>query len=437
MKTKINWKMRNLIILIVLLKFNTNSLGQIQVTKEKQKAIVDKLANEIISRYLNSQTANLLADSLNKFGNNATKSIESNAFIDAVSGVLRVKGNDTHLSFYYDSLKYKAYLQDDSVKRKLEFERERRINFGFTKVDILEGNIGYIEMIKFSDFSAEVTAEKIASVMNFVQHTEALIIDLRSNGGGDERTIDIFKTYFFPEVGQLYFDTISKQETYLTLPFVNGARYLNRPVYIAIGKATFSAAEKFTYLLQKYKKAIIVGEKTKGGGHSGHSVSILDGYLSFIPTGNANDPLENVGITPDYNTKESNAVIYAKYLYYKSQLENKLNYEPDKVLWNITSCEYLLKLNPNLEYKFNDNYLGEYENGRTIFLKDSQPFLKYSRGSFPLVQINENEFIVDGDDTFGKANCRIAFSTDKSKKGIDNRIFVNDKINHKYFLKNK
>ena len=77
MKTKINWKMRNVIILIVLLKFNTNSLGQIQVTKEKQKVIVDKLANEIIARYLNSQTANLLADSLNKFGNNATKSIES------------------------------------------------------------------------------------------------------------------------------------------------------------------------------------------------------------------------------------------------------------------------------------------------------------------------------------------------------------------------
>jgi C-terminal processing protease CtpA/Prc len=435
MKIKMNWKIRALITLSLFLKLNTISFGQIQVTKEKQKAIVEKLANEIIDRYLNSQIANIVADSLKKFGNNATKTIESNAFIDAISGVLRVKGNDTHLSFYYDSLKYKVYLQDDSVKRKLEFEREKKINFGFTKVDILEGNIGYIEMIKFSDFSAEVTAYKIASVMNFIQHTDALIIDLRSNGGGDGRTIDIFKTYFFPEVGQIYFDSISKQESYLTLPFVSGARYLNRPVYIVTGKGTFSAAEKFTYFLQKYKKAIIVGEKTKGGGHSGHSVSILDGYLSFIPTGNAKDPLENVGITPDYNAKESEAVIYAKYLYYKTQLDDKLNYEQDKVLWNITSCEYLLKLKPISKYKFNSTYLGEYENGRTIILVDSQPFIKYSRGSFPLVQINENEFIVDGDDTFGKANCRIAFNTDTNKKGIDNRIFVNDKINHKYFLK--
>jgi hypothetical protein len=45
------------------------------------------------------------------------------------------------------------------------------------------------------------------------------------------------------------------------------------------------------------------------------------------------------------------------------------------------------------------------------------------------------EFIVDGDDYFGKGNSRISFNTDKSKPGSEHRVFVNDKINSKYFNK--
>ena len=90
---------------------------------------------------------------------------------------------------------------------------------------------------------------------------------------------------------------------------------------------------------------------------------------------------------------------------------------------------------PVKKFKFDIKNVGEYENGRSVFLKDKQPFIKYKRGTFPLVQISENEFIIDGDDMFGKANSRITFNTDKNKLGIDHRVFIREEINHKYFLK--
>jgi hypothetical protein len=200
-------------------------------------------------------------------------------------------------------------------------------------------------------------------------------------------------------------------------------------------KGTFSAAEKFTSLLQQSKRAIVIGEKTIGGGHSGRSVPILDGFLAFIPTGGENDPLENVGVTPDYSIKESETLIYAKYQYYKSLLSETNREEYAKTLWYMENCKYLMKIDSNDVDIFKSEFVGEYEGNRTIFLKDNKPFLITKSTTYPLVQINKQEFIIEGDNYFGEGNSRILFYTDKSKSGIEHRVFVNDKIHSKYFNK--
>ena len=43
--------------------------------------------------------------------------------------------------------------------------------------------------------------------------------------------------------------------------------------------------------------------------------------------------------------------------------------------------------------------------------------------------------VLEGDNYFGEGNSRILFYTDKSKSGIEHRVFVNDKIHSKYFNK--
>ena len=66
-------------------------------------------------------------------------------------------------------------------------------NYGFQRVERLPGNIGYLELLSFNNpKSAGPTA---VAAMNFLAHCDALIIDLRLNGGGDT-----FMTQFLSKI---------------------------------------------------------------------------------------------------------------------------------------------------------------------------------------------------------------------------------------------
>src|SRR4029077_2506232 len=68
----------------------------------------------------------------------------------------------------------------DGRERMREFAAAR--NFGFEKIERLEGNIGYLDLRGF--MSAEMAGETCAAAMNFLANSDALILDLRKNGGG-------------------------------------------------------------------------------------------------------------------------------------------------------------------------------------------------------------------------------------------------------------
>ncbi|MHC9310142.1 hypothetical protein [Xanthomonas campestris] len=59
-------------------------------------------------------------------------------------------------------------------------------NFAFDKVQRLPGNIGYEKFRLFA--YPYLAAANASSATDFVANTDALIIDLRDNGGGDPAT---------------------------------------------------------------------------------------------------------------------------------------------------------------------------------------------------------------------------------------------------------
>ena len=111
--------------------------------------------------------------------------------------------------------------------------------------------------------------------MNFVANTDALIFDLRRNGGGSPVTIGILSSYLFNEVVHLndfYVRETDSRRQFFTRADVQGRRYgPDKPVFILTSRRTFSAAEEFTYNLKNLKRATIVGETTGGGAHPGAS----------------------------------------------------------------------------------------------------------------------------------------------------------------------
>src|SRR5688572_12018166 len=182
---------------------------------------------------------------------------------------------------------------------------ERRRNFGFQRVERLDGNVGYIELLGFS--GSEEVAEAAVPAMNFVADTDALIFDLRRNGGGSPVTIGLISSYLFDTVVHLndfYIRETDSRRQFFTRADVQGRRYgPDKPVFILTSSRTFSAAEEFTYNLKNLKRATIVGETTGGGAHPGGVRRITDHFGVWVPNGRAINPItktnwEGTGIEP-------------------------------------------------------------------------------------------------------------------------------------------
>jgi hypothetical protein len=191
-------------------------------------------------------------------------------------------------------------------------------NSGFETVQRLPGDIGYLEL-RFFDGS-ELAGQKAAAAMNSIADSAALIIDLRHNGGRSAM-VQLLSSYLFgPSPVHLYdmYDrpTDSMHQVW-TLADLPGRRLPDTDVYILTSPRTFSAGEAFAYNLQCLKRAIIVGEVTGGGAHSGEEQRIGEHFTMFIPTGRVINPItktdwEGVGVKPDVAVPEEKALKMAQ-----------------------------------------------------------------------------------------------------------------------------
>jgi hypothetical protein len=197
----------------------------------------------------------------------------------------------------------------------------RRQNFGFRKVEILPGNIGYIRLDQFA--GTDEAAETAIGAMNLLGNVDALIFDLRANPGGDASMIRLLTTYLFKEQQHLidwYVRDTEETVQSWTLDVVPGRRLTEIPVYVLTSGSTASAAEEFTFDLQHLKRATVVGDTTAGAGHTVNTVFIH--FPAFrvgmrVPYGNAVDPKtgkgwEGVGVIPDIADPADNALVAAQ-----------------------------------------------------------------------------------------------------------------------------
>lgn len=397
------------------------ALAQNSMSKQNQTLFLDKLSKEIDDNYFDKEISVKITESLSSLSRKAKPIRNAQEFIDTVNFTLQRVANDNHLRVYFDPEKFNNYLSDELERSAFEFKRAELINFGFTKVEILDGNIGYFEIVKFSGFIEQAVKDKIASAMNLLQNTNALIIDLRKNNGGDGRVGDLLSSYFYSD--KITFTNSSD--------FNSQIRYLNKPVYLLTGENTFSAAEGFCNSMQEYNRAVVIGSQTRGGGNSGASVPILEGILCFIPDRAIKSDHE-ARVIPNFDIPENNALVHARYLFYKEQITKPLQESELSMLnWNLKTCEYILKIS-DIKEAFDTAMVGKYEGNRTLLLKNETLLIDLNGSEYHLIPTKKNEFIMEGfDDRFGIGNRRIRLKND----GIEEVIYLNGQFLNKFWRK--
>jgi hypothetical protein len=274
-------------------------------------AVVEALAQQLDSKYIFPEVARTVAAKLKaKAASGSYAAAASPADLaEALTRDLRALARDDHFKVEFEP----QFRSPPPGAAPLPSEEEvamgrrhaGRMGYGLGRVERLPGNVGYLEVRGFGP--TELVGAQITAAMQLVSGSDALILDLRRNGGGEPATVAHLMSHFFPRGDQrhlndLYSRVEDRTQQYWTNPAVE-VRY-DKPVYVLTSKQTFSGGEECAYDFQTQRRGTLVGEATGGGSNPGDVFALAQGFVAFIPTGKATNPVtgtnwEHVGVKPD------------------------------------------------------------------------------------------------------------------------------------------
>jgi C-terminal processing protease CtpA/Prc len=338
------------ILILFIVTVSTTSFAQDTLSKQEKESVINGIKQGIESDYVFIEKVGALNSAIDDFYESGKyDNIDNyNAFAQVLTDDLVAFTKDKHFAIGYNP-KFVAAMRERRERANTPSENqivEQTIdwnwwyglqdNLGFKKVEVLDGNIGYIQITFFQPI--DWTQSIIDATMSFVTNTDALIIDLTNNGGGYSPADSYLGSYFFNDKPSLWMSGYSRgaeeaSSTY-TNQTIGGPRYLDKPVYILVSDKSFSLAEQFSYSMKHYGKATIVGVTTSGASHSINVVDVNDNFILQVPNSYSKHPItesnwEGVGVIPHVKTTADSALDEA-YLMALKTLENKATYERQK-----------------------------------------------------------------------------------------------------------
>ena len=299
--------------------------------------VIDSILKRLNTSYVFPEVAKKMEESIHEraLKKEYDQITSAKQFATTLTTDLQAVSHDKHLRVTYSS---DPIPERGPQREPTAEEREQRqqnltwLNHGWAKVERLPGNVGYIEFLNFAD--ERLGADTVAAAMNFVNGTDALIIDMRRNGGGNPAMVALVCSYLFgPEpvhLNDLYWREGDRTDEFWTRKELSGKRYLSKDVYVLTSKRTFSGAEEFSYNLKNLKRATIIGETTGGGAHPGGFERVGEHFGMFVPSGRAISPItktnwEGTGVKPDIDVPADQAFVVARLMALKKSLTTLKN----------------------------------------------------------------------------------------------------------------
>jgi hypothetical protein len=406
-----------IVILLVPILMSTATFSQkaTPITAAEKKALIDSVKKRLERYYV-------FPDKGKKMGQHIVKRLNAkaydaisdyNAFLDTLATDIDAVHHDPHLRLGFDP-GYVQHLKERAssllpTPERLEAEKAfyRKNNYGFARVEILPGNIGYMALTEFSKVNEE-SKTLVAAAFEFIAYTDVLIIDVRSNTGGEPEMVQEVLSYFFDQpvlTSSTYDRELGTTVENYSLATVKGKKIPAKKLYILTSGNTFSAGEAFPYFMKSLKRAVIVGEMTAGAAHGMKGFIVNEKVVMEIPYMRGFDPVtksdwEGVGVQPDIEVTASKALAKAQEVIMETALATaKDPGEKFALQWGLVTVKAALAP-VTLTNGLKEEYAGVY-GIRTIFIEDGH--LMFQRGNGPkrkLFALSENTFEVEGVDNY-------------------------------------
>lgn len=302
-----------------------------QIDAATRAAVIDELVVRLNKDYVFADTAKKL-EALLRNEQEAGKYdglASARQFANALTATLREAANDRHLAVRFSATP--VPVQTDAQRHGEDpdyAEQLRRVNYGVARVEHLAGNIGYLKVDFFPH--QQHVGTTYAAAMTLLGGTDALVIDLRENRGGEPETVALLESYFFnrdTHMNSIYSRDGNMTRQYWTTPAVGGRHYGQlKPVYILTSRKTFSGGEDMAYSMRARGRATVIGETTGGGANPGEFYRLHKHFAAFISTGSATNPVtgqnwEGVGVSPDIAVAAGDALRQARLLALRQLLD--------------------------------------------------------------------------------------------------------------------
>lgn len=221
---------------------------------------------------------------------------------DVIVKVDDVEGDSMELSELVKHIKGEegttVHLQLLREKDYLEFDVERRqIDIPTVEYQMLEGNIGLIQISEFSDNTPDQFDEAIKELQS--QGMESMIVDLRDNPGGVLQSVCAMLDEILPEGTVVYTEDKYGNRT----DYDSDDSCLEIPMAVLINENSASASEIFAGAIKDYDYGTLIGTTSFGKGIVQSIIPLGDGSAIkvtmakyFTPKGNY---IHEKGIEPD------------------------------------------------------------------------------------------------------------------------------------------
>ena len=406
---------RIMLIFLFTVAFYSNAQELKTVSDESKKALIDELTEKIEKYYTYPEIGMKLKKEINKKFNSGeySKYKTIGELTQQLTEDLIAISNDTHFLLFHDPERAAYMLAAEEGDKKdlgeyLEGEN-RWNNFGFKELKILDGTIGYLDLREFCNLKS--AGETATTAMNFFSNCNALIIDLRNNGGGSDEMVTYLASYFLDtdEALILNISYSTVDDAYwssMTSAYVPGKKLADIPLYILISSSTASAAEGFTNIMKHLNKnAILVGSKTAGAENPVNYIVVDNEYVLRIPSwrkiySKISTGWEAEGITPDIEVESSEALQTAHLLALKKLIENTSDQNKIKRLqWSLDGV--IAENSPAVVSEdILKQYVGKYGN-RDIYFENGDLLYQYKgRTKRKMKAISADYFVVEGYDWF-------------------------------------